>query len=169
MSGLSIPLAGKQQRQTHQHRPARMLVILAMLVSLLALLPVGFVIATGIDTGWESVKALVFRPRVAELLANTLLLILFSLPICVCLGVALAWLTERTALRGRRVWSLLVVAPLAIPAFVQSYAWVSVIPLYMGWRPPCLSPCWLITRLFICRLPRFCGDWIRTLKTLPHP
>lgn len=77
MSGLSIPLAGKQQRQTHQHRPARMLVILAMLVSLLALLPVGFVIATGIDTGWESVKALVFRPRVAELLANTLLLILF--------------------------------------------------------------------------------------------
>jgi iron(III) transport system permease protein len=132
MSGLSIPLAGKQQRQTHQHRPARMLVILAMLVSLLALLPVGFVIATGIDTGWESVKALVFRPRVAELLANTLLLILFSLPICVCLGVALAWLTERTALRGRRVWSLLVVAPLAIPAFVQSYAWVSVIPSLHG-------------------------------------
>ncbi|MEN0577633.1 iron ABC transporter permease [Phytobacter palmae] len=132
MSGLSIPLAEKQQRQTHQHRPAGVLVILAMLVSLLALLPVGFVIATGIDTGWESVKALVFRPRVAELLANTLLLILFSLPVCVCLGVALAWLTERTALRGRRFWSLLVVAPLAIPAFVQSYAWVSVIPSLHG-------------------------------------
>lgn len=132
MSGLSIPLAGQPSRQPHQHRPAKMLVVFAIIISLLALLPVGFVIATGIDSGWATVKALVFRPRVAELLANTLLLSVIALPICVFLGVAIAWLTERTTLRGRRIWSALAVAPLAIPAFVQSYAWVSAIPSLHG-------------------------------------
>ena len=132
MSGLSIPQANKKQSQIYPRRPAMLLVVLAMLISLLALLPVGFVITAGIDTGWETAKALIFRPRVAELLHNTLLLILFAVPGCVVLGVALAWFTERTSLRGRRLWSLMVVAPLAIPAFVQSYTWVSVIPSLHG-------------------------------------
>lgn len=132
MSGLSIPQANKKQSQISPRRPAMLLVVLAMLISLLALLPVGFVITAGIDTGWETAKALIFRPRVAELLHNTLLLILFAVPGCVALGVALAWFTERTSLRGRRIWSLMVVAPLAIPAFVQSYTWVSVIPSLHG-------------------------------------
>jgi iron(III) transport system permease protein len=132
MSGLSIPLARKQQRQTHRPRSARLLMLLAMFIALLALLPVGFVITAGIDTGWETAKALIFRPRVAELLSNTFWLILLAVPGCVITGVTLAWFTERSALRGRRLWSLLVVAPLAIPAFVQSYAWVSVIPSMHG-------------------------------------
>ena len=46
--------------------------------------------------------------------------------------VTLAWLTERTALAGRQLWSALAVAPLAIPAFVQSYAWVSAVPSLHG-------------------------------------
>ena len=41
------------------------------------------------------------------------------------LAVALAWLTERTDLPGARLWAWLMVAPLAVPAFVQSYAWIS--------------------------------------------
>ena len=132
MSGLSIPQVFKEQRQTYRPRPAMLLVVLAMFISLLALLPVGFVMTAGIDTGWETAKALIFRPRVGELLSNTFWLILLAVPGCVVVGVSLAWLTERTALRGWRIWSLLVVAPLAIPAFVQSYAWVSVIPSLHG-------------------------------------
>ena len=44
------------------------------------------------------------------------------------LAVALAWLTERTDLPGARLWAWLAVAPLAVPAFVHSYAWVSLVP-----------------------------------------
>ncbi|CAK9885691.1 MAG: Putative 2-aminoethylphosphonate transport system permease protein PhnV [Candidatus Erwinia impunctatus] len=55
-----------------------------------------------------------------------------TVPLCVIIGVAVAWITERTALHGRRLWSILAVAPLAIPAFVQSYAWVSVVPSMQG-------------------------------------
>ena len=108
------------------------MIALAVLFSLLALLPPGFVIAVGVDTGWETIQALVFRPRVAELLSNTLWLIALTVPLCIVLGVGLAWLTERTLLAGRRVWSVLAVAPLAIPAFVQSYAWVSAVPAMHG-------------------------------------
>ncbi|MFJ3485357.1 ABC transporter permease [Pseudomonas sp. NPDC090202] len=104
----------------------------SLLVSLLALLPLGFVVYIAWVSGWDSIVQLVFRPRVGELLVNTVLLMLITLPLCVVLAVALAWLTERSDLPGRRLWSLLATAPLAIPAFVHSYAWVSLIPALHG-------------------------------------
>ena len=105
---------------------------LSVLVSLLALLPIAFVIGVSFETGWASLVPLVLRPRVGELLINTLLLVVITIPLCVMLGVALAWLTERTDLPGRRWWSLLATAPLAVPAFVHSYAWVSLVPPIHG-------------------------------------
>ena len=48
------------------------------------------------------------------------------------LGVGGAWLVERTRLRGHRWWAVLLAAPLAIPAFVNSYAWVSAVPSLGG-------------------------------------
>jgi iron(III) transport system permease protein len=104
----------------------------AVLVAALGLLPIAFVIGVALDIGWTTVEALVFRPRVGMLLANTVLLVVLSVPICIALGLALAWLTERTRLPGRRTWTLLAVAPLAVPAFVQSYAWVSLVPSIHG-------------------------------------
>lgn len=113
-------------------KPSFLIVAFAALLSLLAFIPLGFVMSVAVDQGWQTVKALVFRPRVGELLINTLLLITFTLPLCALLGVALAWLTERSALPGRRIWSVLLAAPLAIPAFVQSYAWISLTPSIHG-------------------------------------
>ena len=50
------------------------------------------------------------------------------MPLCALLAVALAWLVERSSLPAPRLWAWLAVAPLAVPAFVHSYAWVSVAP-----------------------------------------
>lgn len=116
MSVLSLSLGKKTGRLPERRRPAFPMVALALLFSLLALLPLGFVVAVGFDTGWPTIKALVFRPRVGELLSNTLWLTVVAVPISIVLGVTLAWLTERTALAGRQLWSALAVAPLAIPA-----------------------------------------------------
>ena len=132
MSGLSLDIGKNRVQEPARRRPALPMVALAVLFSLLALLPLGFIIAIGIETGWETIKALVFRPRVAELLSNTLWLTALAVPLCIVTGVAIAWLTERTQLAGRGIWSALAVAPLAIPAFVQSYAWVSVVPSMHG-------------------------------------
>ena len=100
----------------------------ALLVALVALLPLGFVLWIGIQSGWDMVASLVFRPRVAELLVNTALLVLVTVPLCVGLALALAWLTERSDLPGARTWAWLAVAPLAVPAFVHSYAWITLLP-----------------------------------------
>ncbi|KAA0980058.1 iron ABC transporter permease [Pseudomonas sp. ANT_H12B] len=104
----------------------------AALVSLLALLPIAFVIGVSFQTGWATLVPLALRPRVGELLINTVLLVVLTIPLCVTLGLALAWLTERTDIPGRRWWSLLATAPLAVPAFVHSYAWVSLVPPIHG-------------------------------------
>ena len=53
---------------------------------------------------------------------------LIAMPLCAVLATALAWLTERTDLPFARTWSWLMVAPLAVPAFVQGYAWISLVP-----------------------------------------
>jgi iron(III) transport system permease protein len=100
MSGLSLDIGKNRVQEPARRRPALPMVALAVLFSLLALLPLGFIIAIGIETGWETIKALVFRPRVAELLSNTLWLTL-AVPLCIVTGVAIAWLTERTQLAGR--------------------------------------------------------------------
>ena len=100
----------------------------ALLVSLFALLPLGFVLWVGWQTGWEVASAMIFRPRVGELLVNTAWLVALVVPLCTVLAIALAWLTERSDLPGARWWSWLAVAPLAVPAFVHSYAWISLTP-----------------------------------------
>lgn len=102
------------------------------LVALAALLPLGFIVWITIQTGWETASALIFRPRVGELLVNTLLLEVCAIPLAIVLAVTLAWLTERTDLPGARLWAWLAVAPLAVPAFVHSYAWITVMPRLQG-------------------------------------
>ena len=107
-------------------------VVLCVLIAVFSLLPLGYVAVMTADAGWDTIVKLVFRPRVGELLFNTMALVVITVPICVVLGIAGAWLVERTRLRGHKVWAVLLAAPLAIPAFVNSYAWVSAIPSLGG-------------------------------------
>ena len=48
------------------------------------------------------------------------------------IGVATAWCTERARSPGRRVWTVLLVLPVAIPDFVVGYAWHSIDPTING-------------------------------------
>lgn len=95
-------------------------------------IPLGYVAAAVITTGPAQAYRLLVRPRVGELLINTASLVVLTVPLCVALGVAAAWLVERTDLPGRRWWRPIFVAPLAVPAFVNSYAWTSVVPTLHG-------------------------------------
>ncbi|MCV2488173.1 iron ABC transporter permease [Geodermatophilus sp. YIM 151500] len=105
-----------------------MTLALAACVAALALLPLGYIAGYTVDVGWSGVRELVLRDRVAELLWNTGRLVLGTVAACAVLGVGAAWLVQRSAVPGRRVWHVLLVAPLAVPAFVNSYAWISLLP-----------------------------------------
>jgi iron(III) transport system permease protein len=96
------------------------------------LIPLGYVAWGAISIGWHRAYELVVRPRVGELLINTVALVAVTVPLCVVLGVGVAWLVERTDLPGRAFWRPVFVAPLAVPAFVNSYAWVGVVPSLHG-------------------------------------
>ncbi len=105
-----------------------MTLALAVAVAALALLPLGYIVWYAFDLGWSGIRELVLRPRVAELLWNTTRLVLGTVAACCVLGVGAAWLVERTSVPGRRIWHVLLVAPLAVPAFVHSFAWISLLP-----------------------------------------
>ncbi|MBB4953711.1 iron(III) transport system permease protein [Agrobacterium vitis] len=104
------------------------LLLIASIVALFSLVPLGFIAWVTVDVGWQTVVELVFRGRVGDLLINTLLLESATVPITVALAVSLAWLIERTSLPFPNLWSWLMVTPLAVPAFVHSYAWIGVSP-----------------------------------------
>jgi len=100
--------------------------VLSVLIALVALIPVFFVVGYVLSSGWDKTVALVWRPRVGELLRNTSMLVAGCVGLTAVLGTGAAWLVDRTTLPGRRVWNVLLVAPLAVPAFVNSFGWVSL-------------------------------------------
>ncbi|ONH31810.1 iron ABC transporter permease [Protofrankia sp. BMG5.30] len=104
----------------------------ALLVALLTTVPLLFVVDAAVEAGWAEVVHLVVRPRTGELLWNTARLAVGCMLLCAVLGTGAAWLVERSSLPGRTVFHVMLVAPLAIPAFVNSYAWVSLLPSAAG-------------------------------------
>ena len=108
------------------------LVLAAAIGPLLVLLPILATLASALGAGWGAARALLFRPLVAHLLGNTLTLMVAAMLAAGVLGLASAWLVERTALPGRRAWAVLAAAPLAVPPFVAGYAWVSIAPVFEG-------------------------------------
>jgi len=102
------------------------------LVALTTLVPLVVIGTSALGAGWPELSRLVFRPRTVELLANTGRLVVGSVAMCVVLGTGAAWLVTRTDLPLRRLWHVVMVAPLAVPAFVNAYAWSSLLPAADG-------------------------------------
>jgi iron(III) transport system permease protein len=92
----------------------------------LVLLPILVTIVQAATLSAQGAIDLLMRPLVGQLLVNTVGLVLAASATCAVIGTATAWLVERTDLPARRVWTALAVAPLAIPPFISSYAWVSL-------------------------------------------
>ena len=94
---------------------------LAIAVTLPGAAPIAYLVWTvlrpgGLDAGGIGVG------RLADLLGATLLLVVTVTMTAVALGTATAWLTTRTDLRGRGLWSTLVSLPLVIPSYVGALA-----------------------------------------------
>jgi iron(III) transport system permease protein len=104
----------------------------ALAVAALALLPLGFVVGRAATVGWDTIVTLLARPHVATLLEHTVGVTAASTAACVVIGTAAAWCVERAELPGRPIWTVLLALPITVPAFVNSYAWVSLTPVMQG-------------------------------------
>ncbi|HST19255.1 MAG TPA: iron ABC transporter permease [Gaiellaceae bacterium] len=96
------------------------------LVAILAVLPIAIIVIQAFQGGTSAIRDAVSASSSRTLLRNTVLVSLVATPICGVIGVGGAWFVERTRLPGRRLWALLLVAPLTVPLFVTSYAWATL-------------------------------------------
>ena len=127
-----IGTSGRVRRTGTSSRTPTPVLAAGVVVAVLCLLPLAVVGLEAFDVGGQAAWALVWRPRVGELLRNTAALVAVTVALTSVLGIGSAWLVERTTLPGARVWRVLLVCPLAVPAFVNSYAWVTVRPDLQG-------------------------------------
>ena len=98
----------------------------ALVPAVLVALPLLYVAIRTIHSGPAGVASELFRPYTAELLANTVILAIGVMTLAAAIGLSVAWCVERTDLPARHLWRVAAGLPLAIPAFVSSYAWSSI-------------------------------------------
>jgi iron(III) transport system permease protein len=129
---LSLPFSSSTRR------PPLPLLAVAGAVVLFAVVPLAYLFLRAADGGTDALS-LLFRPRTLELVISTLALGLAVAAGAIALGVPLAWLTIRTDLPARRTWSILSIAPLAIPSYLLAFAFVGAFAP-TGWVASLLGP-----------------------------
>jgi iron(III) transport system permease protein len=113
-------------------RPPGWLVAAGLAPAGLIALPIVYVLIRAAEAGPAGLWAELARPYVLGLLANTLILAASVTALCLVIGTAMAWCTERCAIPGRAACRVVASLPLAMPAFVASYAWASLGPEFQG-------------------------------------
>ena len=92
----------------------------AALVAAAMLLPLAYLIVRTVGAAPEALE-LLLRVRTVEILVRSFLLVTVVTAASVAIAVPLAWLTVRTDLPLRRLWSVLTVLPLVIPSYVGGF------------------------------------------------
>ena len=130
----------------------------AALVVAAVVAPVAYILITvARNPAWD----LVLSGRSAELLINTVGLVVAVTVTAVVLGVGGAWAVTRLALPFPSIWTGLLALPLVIPSYVAALAYISaagptgVLAVVTGWSVP--------------RLTGFFGAWLAlSLTTYPY-
>lgn len=128
----ALPLAASAAYVPRRKRPSIWVVLPVLLLVGLSLLPLLYVGLKAWQAGLHEALRLLWRPFVWGLMRNTLLLMVGVTLACAILGLALAWLLERSDLPGRRLWGVVLCLPFAVPAFVSGFTWVSLSPRFEG-------------------------------------
>jgi iron(III) transport system permease protein len=106
----------------------RILVAIGAAVAAVLLAPLVVVALDARSAGWAQISQVLFRQRSVMLLTNTVVLAALVVILAAGTGTAAAWATERSALPARRVWTVLLVMPVAMPDFVTGWAWHTIGP-----------------------------------------
>ena len=128
-----------------------------------AALPLAYLLIVTVGAGSDAIEAL-WRPRTAELVLRSLALTLAVTAATIAIALPLAWLTVRTDLPGRRLWTVAAALPLVIPSYIGAYAILSALGP-VGLAHDLLAP------LGVERLPSiagFPGAWL-TLTLFTYP
>ena len=162
----ALAVGARRTRRSLRHRPRPPLPLLAagVVVALLALTPLAYLLVRASGAA-EDTLDLVLRPRTGQVLLNTLAMALLVGGGAAALGLPLGWLTARTDLPFRRLLSILVIVPLAVPSYVLAFA-------VIGALGPSGAVADLLAPLGVERLPEIYGlpgaVLVLTLSTYPY-
>jgi iron(III) transport system permease protein len=106
--------------------PPLPLLVPALLVAALAALPLVYLVVRALGVEREALE-LALRPRTLQILGASVALGATVAVGSIAIGLPLAWLTARTDLPGRRLWTVLAVIPLAVPSYVMAFAFVAAL------------------------------------------
>ncbi len=143
--------------------PHMLLNVIAALIAGMMLLPLTYLIWRSLSAG--NALDLIFRASTVRILWNSVLLAALVTGFSLLLSLPLAWLTVRTDLPGRRLWSVLITLPLVFPSYVGGYALVAMLGprgMVQNWLEP----------LGVERLPSVYGlvgaTYALTIFTFPY-
>jgi iron(III) transport system permease protein len=160
----TLPASERWKRASTRRRPPIFLILAAILIAGLLLLPLLYLLIRVSGIGSETLAA-ALRPRTLQVMTNSIGLAAIVTLAAAAIGVPLAWLTVRTDLPGRQLWSVLASLPLVIPSYVGAFALVAF------WGPRGMLQEWLAP-IGVERLPEIYGfagaAYALTLFTYPY-
>ncbi len=150
--------------ETAWNRPPAVVWLPALAVAGAMVLPLAYLAirAFGAD---DSLWDILFRSRTGAILGRSVLLVVSVTGASIALAVPLAWLTSRTDIPCRRLWSIGTALPLVIPSYIGAFVVIAALAprgLVQGWLEPLLG---------IESLPDIRGFWgaTFTLTILSFP
>jgi len=117
------------------------LLAVTLLIGLGVMVPLLYLVLRAAQAEPHQLVEIVFRERNLQLLFNTLALLAGVLLLTTLLALPLAWITSRTSLRGKRIWTVLLVLPLAVPGYVGVFGFFGATGLN-GWLHDLLGFPW---------------------------
>ena len=82
----------------------------------------------------EHIQALFTDPVITtRILPDTFVFVVGTVVLVFAVGLAMAWLVERTELPGREIWFALILFPLLVPTPVLAIAWIFLMGPNAGW------------------------------------
>ena len=166
---MAIPVALREiiqgGRRTYRSAgPPLPLLLTSSVVAIGILLPLAYLIMRAAGAG-DEIWRLLLRPRSAVILFNSVALASAVTLSTIAIAVPLAWLVVRSDLPLRRLWTGLLVVPLAVPSYVGGFVLIGALgPRGMLQR--------ILAPLGVERLPEiygFPGAWLAlTLFTYPY-
>jgi iron(III) transport system permease protein len=124
MTAIAPPRAsrtGRKPSPARRERAPLALWVLGLLAVIPAVSPIVYLLWTVLRAGVTDTSGIP-AGRLWSLFVSTAVLVVAVTVTTAMLGTATAWLTTRTDLAGRKVWSTLVTLPLVIPSYVGALA-----------------------------------------------
>lgn len=99
-----------------------------------ALLPVPYLLDRARSRGLDEVRREILQARTFDLVVRSLVLTVVVTVLATVVGVVAAVVVGRTDVPLRRVWSVALALPLAVPTYVAGFAWISARPSLAGFH-----------------------------------